>query len=304
MGEKSGTENRAYSYGKKDFMRGIGLFVGGIIGFSMYGISLAFSTENVFLVYGAIPIFGISNIISSFVFLRKVDESKRVDLELEELGKMSGSNDESITIVSGKRKKRANLGKKHLTIGIVFLFSVVILSAINDTLVKPFLNIYVLENINDNELFAMAAYIPAGIASMIFAPRIGKLVDKIHPVVGVSITSILGAVITWVLINTTSIFGFSALLLIDVTIAKVAGLVVQNLVSRISRGNRGKMMGGHMVMQNLGLMIGPIFGGLAWDNLGQTIPFIISIFVELSLIPFYWAAVKNITGNMEEEVEK
>lgn len=336
VAQKSHKNNRAYAYGRKDLAVGFGLFIGGILGFTLYGLSLAYSIENVFFTYGSILVFGVSNFAAAFAFHQSIDETKRVDVEeiivedensenlvesraevvpsvtgaLEEgEGKEDGAGGSflGINIASLTSENREETGSntdkmRMLMIGIAFLLAVVLFSAINDTLVKPFLNIYVLENINDQELYAMAAYIPAGVTSMLLAPRMGKVVDRIHPAIGVTITSILGALITWILIHTSSIIGFSLLLLIDTTIAKVAALVVQNIVSRVSRKNRGKMMGANMVFQNLGFVVGPIIGGVLWDNVGQTMPFIMSIFVELSLIPMYWAAVKYVKGNLEENL--
>ncbi|MBD3353010.1 MAG: MFS transporter, partial [Candidatus Lokiarchaeota archaeon] len=297
VAQKSHKDNRAYAYGRKDLAVGLGLFIGGIIGFTMYGISLAFDIKNVFFVYGAIPFFGISNFIAAVAFLIKIDETLRIDTE--EILETSNNN---VKKNNNEAKQTKSRTQRTLILGLIFLSVVILLSCINDTLVKPFLNIYVLENINEEQFYAMAAYIPAGVTSMLLAPRVGRIVDKIHPAVGVTITSILGALITYILINTSSIVGFALLLLFDTTIAKVAALVVQNIISRVSLKHRGKMMGAKLLFQNLGFITGPIFGGLAWDSLGQKSPFIISIFVELSLIPFYWLAVKYIAKNLKEKL--
>jgi hypothetical protein len=44
-------------------------------------------------------------------------------------------------------------------------------------------------------------------------------------------------------------------------------------------------------------------GGITWDLFGQKFPFIISIFVELSLIPFYALVIYLLLPNLVEKFE-
>jgi hypothetical protein len=43
-----------------------------------------------------------------------------------------------------------------------------------------------------------------------------------------------------------------------------------------------------------------MIGGIVWDTISPQLPFIISIFVELSLIPLYLAAVYLLLPHMAE----
>ena len=90
---------------------------------------------------------------------------------------------------------------------------------------------------------------------------------------------------------TTEIWVFFFLLVIDVTIVSTNNLVLQNFLSRITIKNRGKVIGIHSTFMNLGNMIGPILGGMAWDLIDMRAPFMISIVVKLFLISFYLLAV-------------
>ena len=54
----------------------------------------------------------------------------------------------------------------------------------------------------------------------------------------------------------------------------------------------------------LGGVLGPIAGGLAWDSLGISFPFILSIFLELFLIPIYLIAIKYLKKHMAEKLEE
>jgi MFS family permease len=150
----------------------------------------------------------------------------------------------------------------------------------------------------------MLAYLPAGVIATLFAPKLGEIVDSVHPFIGIVVTSSLGALTTWLLINTYNLWIFSLILLIDMAISISSGLIFQNILSRISRIYRGKALGTGDFFMFLGNFIGPILGGITWDLFGQKFPFIISIFVELSLIPFYALVVYLLLPNLEEKFEK
>ncbi|MFW9785081.1 MAG: MFS transporter, partial [Candidatus Heimdallarchaeota archaeon] len=144
-----------------------------------------------------------------------------------------------------------------------------------------------------------------GLLATLFAPKLGTLVDKLHPLAGITITSSLGALMTWLLINASNIWIFSLLLLFDLAIGMSAGLIFQNLYSRISSEHRGKIFGIGDFFAFLGAVIGPVIGGVVTDLfISDKLPFIISIFVELSLIPLYVAAVYLLLPHLAESFEK
>jgi MFS family permease len=60
-------------------------------------------------------------------------------------------------------------------------------------------------------------------------------------------------------------------------------------------------MGTQSFFNNIGAAIGPVMGGFFWDFLGNKAPFITSIVVELSLIPFYIIAVYLMKPHLTEK---
>ena len=289
IAEKSNKDNRSEAYGKRNSSNAIGQMIGGVIGFILLMI-LEFFTSNPFLLYASIPIFGIANFYAGFKFNREVDESI----------KFNEPSDNLINpLIKKNKEKRAKLAGP-LILGSFFLMSVLFLSNINGSIAKPFLNIFVIETIESNIQLVTWAYLPAGIVATLLAPKLGKLVDKFRPAIGITVTSTLGALVTWLLINSANIWVFSLLLLIDMTIMIASGLIFQNLLSRISLKNRGKILGSGEFFQFLGSVIGPILGGVVWDFYGPNYPFIISIFVELSLIPLYIVVVYYLIPHLAE----
>jgi MFS family permease len=289
IAEKSNKDNRSEAYGKRNSANAIGQMIGGVIGFLLLLI-LGFFTSNPFLLYASIPVFGIANFYAGFKFNREVDESIKFNEPSENI---------TNPLIEENKEKHAKLAGP-IILGSIFLMSVLFLSNINGSIAKPFLNIFVIETIESNIQLVTWAYLPAGIVATLLAPKLGKLVDKFRPAIGITVTSTLGALVTWLLINSANIWVFSLLLLIDMTIMIASGLIFQNLLSRISLKNRGKILGSGEFFQFLGSVIGPILGGVVWDFYGPTYPFIISIFVELSLIPLYLLVVYYLIPHLAE----
>ena len=286
VAEKSSKDHRSQAYGKRDSINAIGQMIGATFGFTLIMISSAY-TSNPVILYSAIPVYGIANLIAGVLFYRKVDESIKFSSYPSDNSKNHKTNSKFFT-------------SKSMIIGAFFLLSILFMGSINGSIARPFLNIYIVENIEGNVNLVIWAYLPAGLLATLLAPKLGVFIDKLPPLVGISITSSLGALMTWCLINSANIWLFSIFLLFDLAIGMSAGLLFANLVSRLSTEHRGKIFGVGDFFAFLGMVIGPILGGIVWDVISPKFPFIISIFVELSLIPLYLAAVYLLLPHLAE----
>jgi len=293
VAEKSCKNNRSQAYGKRDSANAVGQIIGSIFGFTLVMIAGIFTTKP-YIIFSAIPVYGIGNLIAGILFYRRVDES----IKFSE-NNLTNNNFNTNEITSTTKTKLLN--SKPIIIGIIFLMSVLFLGSINSSIARPYLNLYLLEDIGSQIELVIWAYLPAGVLASLLAPKLGILVDKLPPTIGISITSALGALITWLLINSVNIWVFAALLLIDLTIMISSGLIFQNLVSRITIEHRGKIIGIGEFFSFLGNVFGPILGGIVWDLAGHQFPFIISIFVELSLIPLYLIVVYYLIPHLAEK---
>ena len=292
ISEKSNKNNRSQAFGKRDSANAIGQVIGGLVGFGIL-LTVGIFTDNPYLLYSAILIFGISNFIAGIMFLRYVDESIKFSIEEK-------SNDLS----SDKFDTSIFKFPRPMLLGLIILFLVVLLASINGNLAKPFLNIYIIENLSNDLYIVILIYLPAGLLATVLAPKLGEVVDQLEPRIAIVILSLSGALITWFLINTQNLFVFAVLLLLDLTIAISAGLLFRNLLSRITIEHRGKILGICSVFMNMGSIIGPILGGFVWDMYGPKAPFIISIFVELSLIPLYVIVIYLLLPHVAETFDK
>ncbi|MHA2394035.1 MAG: MFS transporter [Promethearchaeota archaeon] len=301
VAEKSSKYHRSHAYGRRESTNAMGQFIGSLFGFTLLMIASAFTTNPIIL-YGAIPIYGISNFIAGFLFYRNVDESIK-------FASLDGNTQNDVLTDNPHKIKVFN--STSIIIGAIFLISLLFLGSINGNIARPFLNFYLIEEILNldvqniqNTILAVWVYLPAGILATSLAPKLGVLVDKVRPLIGITITSSLGALMTWLLINSTNMWMYSFFLLFDLAIGMSAGLISQNFYSRLSTKHRGKIFGVGDFFAVLGSIIGPLFGGIVYDNISPQFPFIISIFVELSLIPLYLATVYLLLPHMAESYEK
>lgn len=286
VAEKSNKDHRSHAFGKRDAANGKGQLIGALIGFIIL-LWLSLYTDNPFLLYSSILIFGVANFIAGFKFIHDVDETVKFFYDQSQLNEPS------------KIK-----WLKSMIIGLIFLCCLVLISSINANLAWPFLNIYILENITDNFFIFILIFLPIGFIAIFLAPKLGKIVDKLNPIVGISIVILIGAIVTWFLINTTNILIFAMLLIIDVSIGLAGGLIFRNLLSRISIEHRGKVMGLSSFFTSLGSAIGPILGGYLWDNFNPKMPFLVSIYVELCLIPLFWVVAFLLIPHVAESFDK
>ncbi|KKN00671.1 hypothetical protein LCGC14_1135520 [marine sediment metagenome] len=279
ISEKSSKYYRSSAFGKRRFALGIGLVIGTVVGFSIFGIASAFIPENNFILYGVIPIYGIANFYAGIKFWRKVDEDQIFKYPDEDIQELSVEQDH----ISDEPKPPVHF----YLLGIILLFSGFFLSAINIGFYRPFIQPFVLENINSNAGLVAWFYLPTAVIGTLIAPKLGTLADNINPYIGIIFASFLGGIVTLLIINSANLLIFAFLLIVDNTIMMTVNFVFINFLSRVSIKNRGKIFGLVAVLESIGMIIGPLLGGIVWDTVSKFAPFIISVMVEWALIPFF-----------------
>ena len=306
ISEKSNKANRSFAFGKRGGMIGKGNLLGSVISFIVFGLANFFVPENLLLVYSPLLLFAGSNIFGGITFHLKVDEHLTLDKHIFNL--FPSSVEPSLISKEPVIQDTVIKSKKNLAVGFFIGFSVLtiafMMSSMNQSLAYPFFQVYLIEELKvEDPIMVMAIYFPSQILSLLFAPKLGKIADKINPIIGVAFVSGLGALVTSLIINSTSGIMFGIILLFDSTFAWGGNLILQNILSRISKIHRGKIFGLAQWLSLFGAVLGPILGGFAWDALGPSAPFVISIFIELSVIPLYAIAIKALKPYMAEKVD-
>ncbi|MFX0074770.1 MAG: MFS transporter [Candidatus Hermodarchaeota archaeon] len=300
ISEKSSKFHRSSAFGKRRFALGIGMVIGTIVGFSIFSIANVFTPFNDFIVYGAIPIFGIANFYAGIQFSRKVDEEKKFIYPTDIV-----ESDPLLQPEEGITSKLSEVKYKCLyLLGIFLLFLGLFLSAINVGFYRPYIQPYVLENISSNAGLVAWFYLPTSIIGSLIAPKLGTIADKINPNIAITVASFLGGIVTWLIINSGSLWIFGILLVVDQTIMLTTGFVMVNVLSRVSIKHRGKIFGLITFLESIGMIVGPFLGGIIWESVNPQAPFIISIIVEWSLIPFFIIGILILNPFLVESKEK
>jgi DHA1 family multidrug resistance protein-like MFS transporter len=303
ISEKSSKYHRSSAFGRRRFALGIGMVMGTIFGFTVFGMASYFTPDNVYLIFIAIPLFGVANFYAGIRFSLSVNEDEKFQYSSE----CTEENKDS-TKIEVNNKVPSDRSSNLFILGIILLFLALILGAINIGIYRPFILPIVFTNMNEPPAIISWFYLPATIVGTLIAPKLGVIADKINPYLTLSITSIIGGIVTWIIVFfTANIWVFSLLLIVDNTIMLTAGFVFVNFLSRISITHRGKIFGLISSFDSMGMIIGPIVGGLVYQ-ISTSTPFVISILVEWALIPFFvlgiWILNPNVVESLEEKKGK
>ncbi len=299
ISEKSSKYHRSSAFGKRRFALGLGMVIGTIVGFTIFSLANVYTPLNYFIIYSAIPIYGIANFYAGIQFSRKVDETKKFEYPLDINDKNIILENESNTNISISDTPQMRV----YLLGIILLFTGLFLSAINVGLYRPFIQPYVLENINSNAGLVAWFYLPTSVIGSLIAPKLGTIADKINPYLAISSASLLGGIVTWLIINSGNLWIFGILLVIDQTIMLTTGFVMVNVLSRVSVRHRGKIFGLITFFESIGMIIGPFLGGIVWETISPQAPFIISIIVEWSLISFFILGIWILNPYLVESID-
>jgi DHA1 family multidrug resistance protein-like MFS transporter len=297
ISEKSSKYHRSSAFGKRRFALGMGMVLGTVVGFSIFTIANIFTPDNSLIVYGAIPLFGISNFYAGIQFLRRVDESKKFEYPVDQNDVVNQATSDALS----------NVSKKNFSIiyfiGIIVLFSGFFSASINSGIYRPFIQTYALTNIEKNAEIVAWFYLPTSLLGSLIAPKLGTLADKLNTYKTIAIASLIGGFVTWLIINSANLWIFAILLIIDNTIMLTVSFVFINFLSRLSVKHRGKIFAAIALFESVGMIIGPFLGGVVWETISPQTPFIISIIVEWSLIPLFIIGMKLLSPYLVESKE-
>ena len=293
VAQKSSKYYRSEAYGKRYGMMGWGSLAGAIISFLLFIGGIYIYVGNVWIQYSSLIIYALINIFAGIRFMKKVDENKNFIESAINTDRESTS--EKISTISKRNKALIILGFTFLSLTVVF-------SSMNEHITRPFMQVYMYDNLLLGTTYVMVILYTARIISLIVAPKLGVYADKVG-VIGFMVVSFLGAIVTAILISTTIHWLFISLLLVDLILATSGQLIAQNLYSRISVSHRGRVFGLMEWMNLLGWVIGPLLGGWLWEIFTPKAPFVFSIILEVSLIPFFLLALKYLKPQMVEKVK-
>ena len=301
----SRTQSLATGRGK---MIGYGFLMGAIISIPIFAIVSIYIPDNIPLMYSPLLIFAAINLIAGHRFYKKVDE----DLTFENYyASIYDSNLDlnNIEVKEENNKENTKNLNKVFYFGFILLIIVILVVSITGTIYSPFISAYLIENLLPGfseriiPIIVMVVYFPAQVISQLMAPSLGKVFDRISPPLSIICIEIFKALMIWLLIWALSPIDFAFILIFLYIATEASVYLIQAIMSRISIKHRGKIFGLNMWFDRLGRVIGPLIGGILWDTLGYDVPFMISIYIGLCLIPIFILGLRILSTYMVEQVK-
>ena len=322
ISEKSfkGNRTQALATGRGK-MIGYGFLIGAFISIPIFSLVSIFMPENVPLMYSPLLIFAIINLYAGRRFYKQVDEDLTFEKYTASLYDSSLKLNNNIGI-RNLPNTNANIEiieppgnddkkpQKAFYIGFSFLILGILATAIAGTIYSPFISAYLIESLISESIserivpiIVMIVYFPAQVLSQLVASKLGKLFDRTSPLVSILPIGIFKALMIWLLICAIGPIDFAIILIFLYIAAESNVYLIQAIMSRISIKHRGKIFGLNMWIDRLGRVIGPLIGGLLWDTLDYNLPFIISIYIGLCLIPVFMFAIRKLSPYMVEQLD-
>lgn len=303
VSDKSSKHHRSSAFAQRRFAMGIGMVGGAVLGLLIFGFANVFIPTNPFIIYGSIPLFGIGNFYAGIKFAKNVDENSKFK-DKENIQESEDLTSEEGFLENQNIEELPEKTPMRFLFGLGLLFMALFFSSMNGGIAKPFIQPYILENIENNPTLVAWIFLPTSLVGTLIAPKLGNAADKVNIFFAITFASIMGSIITFFVIISTELWIFAVLLIIDNTVMMFTSFALINFLSRVSVKHRGKIFGSLTTLQNLGFAIGPIIGGFFWDTVAQTAPFVISIIVELILVPFFMMGIAVIKPYIAEKIEE
>jgi DHA1 family multidrug resistance protein-like MFS transporter len=304
IAEKTSKFHRAYAFGQRGSKIGWGNLVGTLISFTVFSIGTSFFPTALWFIFSPLLFFAYTNFYGGWLFYRHVDHKLTFEGWICQKDRQSHRCVEEITPKINKIPLSTKYRLSTLAIfGLVVLFIGLAASSMNETIAKPFIQLYLINNIESNPTLVMLIFFPSEILAMLVAPKLGEWADKINLAVGLILTCTIGALLTWFLIHAETGLVFGLILILDAILARVTQLIIANLLSRVSPNHRGRIFGFKTWVAHVGEMIGPILGGILWDTSGETAPFLSSIVLEILLIPIFLTALAILSKQLVEKID-
>ncbi|MHA1509318.1 MAG: MFS transporter, partial [Promethearchaeota archaeon] len=312
ISEKSfkGSRTQALATGRGR-MIGYGFVIGAFISIPIFAFFNFFFPENVPLVYSPLLIFAVINLIAGHRFYLKVDETLTFEKYLTSL------DDHNFNLPVLNEIESTDAGTKEadkikpytfFNVGFITLIIAILVSSISGTIYSPFVSAYLIENllIGFSEtiipIVVMIVYFPAQVLSQLLVSKVGKLLDRISPTKSIIVINLSKSLFIWLLVFTFTPYDFATILIFLYLASESNTYFIQAIMSRISIKHRGKMFGLNMWIDQLGRVIGPLIGGILWDSLAYSAPFLVSIFIGLTLIPIFIFAIKKLSFFVVEQI--
>ncbi len=264
ISERVITKNRAEAFGRRAAANGRGSVIGAIVGFAVL-FNFGGNAFPVFILYA------IANLIGGILVIKErpplEDKTEPTDISLV---------------------------KSAIGIGIAALVIAAAIDTFISALLSPFVELYILEVFTTDILLVALVYLPGGILQGVFGGLMGRFADHKSKIVIVSSAIIIGAISTLGLVFIPTLFPFPLdLLLITVLFAigsitaVMAYTVMASVFGTAYEGRASEGFGMFEAATGFARFTAPLVGGILWEFLNPTAPFILVGLSGFILVPIY-----------------
>jgi len=264
ISERVLTENRAEAFGRREAANGRGSVIGAFIGFSVL-FSFDGNAVPVFLLYAIANLFG-----GILVVRNKPPLEEQVEPTIK------------------------SMMKSAIGVGIVALVLAAAIDTFISALLSPFVELYILEVFTTDILLVALVYLPGGILQGVFGGLMGRFADHKSKIGIVSAAVFVGAVSTLGLVFIPTLFTYPFDLLLVATLfaigsitAVMAYTVMSSVFGTAYAGRASEGFGLFEAVMGFSRFSAPLIGGLLWDFLDPTAPFLLVGLSGFILIPIY-----------------
>ncbi|MHA2150845.1 MAG: MFS transporter [Candidatus Thorarchaeota archaeon] len=271
-------ENRAEAFGRWQAANGRGSVIGAFLGFTVL-FSFDGNAFPVFILYA------ISNLIGGIIVIRK-----RPPLEAR------------------VEKTTESVVKSVIGIGIAALVLAAAIDTFITALLSPFVELYILEVFTTDILLVALVYLPGGILAGTLGGYLGRLADHSSKIGLVSVAVVVGAISTLGLVFIPSLVGppFDLILVATLfSISSVTAIMAYTVMSSVFgtayEGRASEGFGMFEAAMGFSRFTAPLIGGILWDFLDPTAPFILVGLSGFILVPIYAYGMRKYEQVIAEE---
>jgi len=258
-------ENRAEAFGRREASNGKGSVIGAFLGFTILFSFPEFGIVLVFLFYAVMNLIGGTIVIVNRPPLEAISE-----------------------------RVRAIGAKSIIGIGIAALVLAAAIDTFISALLSPFVELYIIDQFTTDLTLIALIYLPGGIISGAFGGYLGRFADHKNKVVIVSAAVLIGAISTLGLVFMPLIFPYPFNLLsvaVLFSIGSVTGIMAYTVMSSVFgtayEGRASEGFGMFEAAMGFSRFTAPLVGGLLWDYLDHSAPFLLVGISGFILIPIY-----------------
>ena len=161
--------------------------------------------------------------------------------------------------------------------GLSVLLSLVFLTKVSQSLVNPLLLIFLRDRFALELWQLAAAYLPAALILGFLPARMGRLSDRIGRAPLIVIGLVISALTSWVLPGLPSLGWFLVIFALNAVGTVTATPAQKALVGDVApREHWGSAFGFYTFTASLGTAVGPLLGGLLYDQVSEATPFYVT----------------------------